>query len=86
MEQELIEDIEGLASQYLDNRTDLVQVRTKLEQVQEEQGRAEEEMKATMDQLEMESRRNREEWVSREGEAFIGESYLYDNCQYYSFL
>ena len=68
MEQELIEDIEGLASQYLDNRTDLVQVRTKLEQVQEEQGRAEEEMKATMDQLEMESRRNREEWVSREGE------------------
>ena len=68
LEQELIEDIEGLASQYLDNRTDLVQVRTKLEQVQEEQGRAEEEMKATMDQLEMESRRNREEWGSREGE------------------
>ena len=46
LEQELIEDIEGLASQYLDNRTDLVQVRTKLEQVQEEQGRAEEGQKS----------------------------------------
>ena len=68
LEQELIEDIEGLASQYLDNKTDLVQVRSRLEQVQEEQGRAEEEMKATMDELERESRRNREEWASREGE------------------
>ena len=71
LEQELIEDIEGLAIQYLDNQTDLVQVRTKLEQVQEERGKAEEEadlMRTTMDELERESRRNREEWASREGE------------------
>ena len=71
LEQELIEDIEGLAIQYLDNQTDLVQVRTKLEQVQEERGKVEEEadlMRTTMDELERESRRNREEWASREGE------------------